>query len=135
MAINSCVFVGRLTADIEPRCTQSSVAVCNFTIAVDRQYRKDEERLTDWIDCVAWRGTAGFVSKYFHKGDMIAVIGKMQTRNWEDQNGNKRKSTECVVDEVSFVGGRNNNASSEQKVDELVIEEPASEESKDDLPF
>ena len=146
MSINVCSIMGRLTADVELRSTQSSVSVCNFCVAVDRQYKKDEERLTDWIDCVAWRGTAEFVSKYFKKGDPIAVIGKIQTRNWEDQNGNKRKSTEIVVDEVSFVGSKRDNTQLAENKAENTSEENYSEDQADipenvadiadkDLPF
>jgi len=132
MAINSCVFLGRLSADIELRHTQSDVPVCNFTIAVDRKYKKDEERITDWIDCVAWRGTAEFVSKYFHKGDWIAVHGAMQTRIWEDQQGNKRKNTELVLDDLSFAGSKRESGSpvsNEYKDGDITVT------SDDDIPF
>lgn len=135
MAINECIIMGRLTADVELRSTQSGVSVCNFTVAVDRQYKKDEERITDWIDCVAWRGTADFIAKYFHKGDMIAVVGSVQTRNWEDQQGNKRKSTELVVNNVSFAGSKiqDNRGSSEVNVNNNSENETNLSES--DLPF
>ena len=81
MAINSTVIVGRLTRDPEVKQTQSGISVCNFTLAVDRQYKSGDERLTDFIDCVAWRHTADFLGKYFSKGDPVGVTGHIQTRN------------------------------------------------------
>lgn len=132
MAINECVIMGRLTADVELRSTQSGVSVCNFTVAVDRQYKKDEERITDWIDCVAWKGTAEFIEKYFHKGDMIAVVGSVQTRNWEDQNGNKRKSTELIVDNVSFAGNKREMGNT---VTTTASNDDSGVTADDDIPF
>ena len=100
--LNTVVIMGRLTADPELKTTQIGVSVCSFTLAVDR-YSK-EERKTDWVDVVAWRQTAEFICKYFTKGSMIAVTGSIQTRNWEDKQGNKRKAVEVVAREVSFCG-------------------------------
>ena len=89
--MNKCMLVGRITRDPEMRQTQSGVAVANFTVAVDRRFKnKDGEYDTDFISCVVWRSTAEFVSKYFRKGDPIAVVGSVQTRSWEDDTGNKR---------------------------------------------
>ena len=91
--INCAVITGRLTADAELKSTASGVSVTSFTVAVDRNYQKQgEEKQTDFITVVAWRNTAEFISKYFKKGSMIAVQGSIQTRNYEDKNGNKRKS-------------------------------------------
>ena len=101
---NVVAIMGRLTADPELKHTQSGVAVTSFTLAVDR-YAK-EERKTDWVDVVAWRQTAEFICKYFTKGQMIAVTGSIQTRNWEDKQGNKRKAVEIVAREVSFCGSK-----------------------------
>lgn len=107
MALNIAAFAGRLGADPELRHTQSDTAVTSFAIAVDRNYcKKGDERQTDWIDCVAWRGTAEFICKYFRKGQMIAVDGSMQTRTYEDKNGNKRKAVELVISNVNFCGSR-----------------------------
>lgn len=103
--LNNVVLMGRLTAEPEPRKTPNDISTTRFTIAVDRNYAKQgQERQTDWIDCVAWRQTADFICKYFHKGSMIAVTGSIQTRNYEDKQGNKRKSVEVIIDEASFCG-------------------------------
>lgn len=105
--LNCAVIMGRLTADPELRTTANGTSVTSFTVAVDRAYaRQGEERQTDFINVVAWRQTAEFVTRYFHKGSMIAVQGSIQTRNWEDKNGNKRTSVEIVADNVSFCGSK-----------------------------
>ena len=105
--LNTAAIMGRLVADPELKHTSSGVAVTSFTLAVDRNYAKPgEERQTDWIDVVAWRGTAEFICKYFTKGRMIAVTGFLQTRSWEDKNGSKRKVTELVAQQVSFCGDK-----------------------------
>ena len=96
--LNVAVVMGRLTADPELRHTASGLSVTSFTLAVDRNYSKaGTERQTDWIDVVAWRQTAEFVCKYFTKGQMMAVNGTIQTRSYEDKNGNKRKAVEIVA--------------------------------------
>lgn len=97
--LNKCVLLGRLTKDPELRTTQSGVAVTSFTLAVDRGYKKDE---TDFINIVAWRGTAEFVSKWFLKGQLVAVSGRLQVRSYEDRDGQKRTATEVVADECFF---------------------------------
>ena len=105
--INNVVLMGRLTAVRELKTTQSGISTVRFSVAVERRYNKQgEERQTDFVDCVAWRHTAEFVSKYFNKGSMIAVEGSIQTRNYEDKNGNKRKAVEVQVDNVSFCGSK-----------------------------
>ena len=101
--LNKSIAMGRFTADPELKTTGSGTPVCSFTLACDRDYKpKEGERETDWIDCVAWRGTAEFVSKYFVKGRLAVVEGRIQTRTYEDKNGNKRKATELVADNVYF---------------------------------
>lgn len=110
--INNVVLMGRLVATPELRNTQTGVAVLSFTIAVDRSFAKaGEQRQADFIDCVAWRNTAEFISKYFQKGSMIAITGSIQTRNYEDKSGNKRKATEIVVDQASFCGSKSEGGS------------------------
>ena len=105
--INSVVIMGRLTYEPELRATPSGVSVVRFQVAVDRNYQKaGEERKTDFIDCTAWRQTAEFVCKYFHKCSMIAVEGSLQTDNYTDQNGEKRKSVQLVASQVSFCGSK-----------------------------
>lgn len=100
--LNKAILMGRLTAEPELRQTQSNIPVTSFTLAVDRSYSRGEQKQTDFIDIVAWRSTAEFVSKWFHKGMLVAVTGRIQVRSWEDAQGNKRRSTEVVADEVFF---------------------------------
>ena len=110
--LNVAAIMGRLTADPELRHTQNDIAVTSFTVAVDRSYaRAGTERQTDFIDVVAWRHTAEFVCKYFQKGSMIAVTGSIQTRNYEDRQGNKRKAFEIVASDVSFTGSKRESGS------------------------
>ena len=105
--LNTAAVMGRLTADPELKHTPSGVAVTSFTLAVDRNYTKPgEERQTDWINVVAWRGAAEFICKYFTKGRMIAVSGSLQTRIWEDKNGSKHKAVELVAKQISFCGDK-----------------------------
>ena len=105
--LNCAVIMGRLVADPELRTTTSGISVISFRVAVDRNFvRQGEERQADFIDVVAWRQTAEFVSRYFRKGSMIAVQGSIQTRNYEDRNGNKRTAVEIVADNVSFCGSK-----------------------------
>ena len=106
--LNNAVIMGRLVADPELRTTGSGISVTSFTVAVDRRFnRQGEDRQADFIDIIAWRQTAEFVCKYFRKGSMIAIQGYIQTRMYEDKNGNKRKAVEIVADNVSFCGSKN----------------------------
>ena len=102
--LNHITIMGRLTRDPELRRTGSGIAVASFTVAVDRDFSSKEggEKETDFIDCVAWRNTGEFVSKYFTKGRMIVVSGRLQIRNWNDKDGNKRRSAEVVADSCYF---------------------------------
>lgn len=101
--LNHIVLMGRLTRDPELRRTGSGIAVASFTLAVDRDFTaQGAERETDFVDIVAWRNTAEFVSKYFTKGRMAVVSGRLQIRNWTDKEGNKRRSAEVVADNVYF---------------------------------
>ena len=102
--LNKAILVGRLTKDPELRSTQSGVSVVTFTVAVTRSYaRQGEERQTDFINCVAFRNTADFISRYFAKGNMIGVDGSIQTRTWDDQEGKRHWVTEVIVNEAHFV--------------------------------
>ena len=108
--LNKIILMGRLTRDPELRRTQSGTAVASFTLAVDRDYKpQDGERETDFIDIVAWRGTAEFVSKYFTKGRMAVVEGRLQMEDWTDKDGNKRRSAEVVADNLYFGDSRRDN--------------------------
>ena len=101
--LNHITVMGRFTKDPELRRTGSGVAVTSFTVAVDRDFKeKDGNKETDFINCVAWRGTGEFVEKYFHKGSMAVVSGRLQNRTWTDKDGNKRTSAEIVADNVYF---------------------------------
>ena len=102
--LNHIVIMGRLTRDPELRRTGSGIAVASFTVAVDRDFggRDGGEKETDFIDCVAWRQTGEFVSKYFTKGRMAVVSGRLQIRSWTDKDGNKRRTAEVVADNVYF---------------------------------
>ena len=101
--LNKVIIMGRLARDPELRRTQSGVSVTSFRIACDRDFKSQSgEKETDWIDVVAWRNTAEFVSKYFTKGRMAIVEGRLQTRDWTDKDGNKRTAVEVVADNVYF---------------------------------
>ena len=112
--LNHIVLMGRLTRDPELRRTGSGLAVVSFSLAVDRDFgnRETGDRETDFIDVVAWRNTAEFVSKYFTKGRMAVVSGRLQIRNWTDKEGNKRRSAEVVADNVYFGDSKRDNQDS-----------------------
>lgn len=141
--LNVAVLMGRLVADPELKSTQNGVEVCSFRIAVDRSYAKQgEERKADFIDVVAWRQTAAFVCNYFRKGQMIAVQGEIQTRNYEDKNGNKRTAVEVVASSVSFCGskaetgaGTEGGAAAQAPTGNLNIGFDEIEDDDEDLPF
>jgi single-strand DNA-binding protein len=111
--LNKVVLMGRLTADPEMRATKQGTPVGSFTLAVNRRTKPDEQQVADFLDIVVWGKTAEFVKRYFSKGQQVAVAGRIQSRMWEDQNGNKRKSVEIVAEEVHFAepkrqqGGQN----------------------------
>ena len=111
--LNHIVIMGRLTRDPELRYTQSQTPVASFTVAVDRDFggRDGGEKQTDFIDCVAWRQTGEFVSKYFHKGSMIVVSGRLQSRKWQDREGNNRTNWEIQADNVYFGESRSSSGS------------------------
>ncbi len=111
--LNHIVLMGRLTRDPELRRTGSGVAVASFTLAVDRDFAaQGAEKETDFVDIVAWRNTAEFVSRYFTKGRMAVVTGRLQIRNWTDKEGNKRRSAEVVADNVYFGDSKRDGAAS-----------------------
>ncbi|MDD6175214.1 MAG: single-stranded DNA-binding protein [Firmicutes bacterium] len=146
--LNSVVMMGRLTADPELRTTPNGVSVCSFTIAVDRPHqRSGAERVTDFFDCVAWRSNAEFVSRYFHKGNLICVQGYMTVRPYQDKNGNNRRAYEIVVDAAHFVESKRDAAASAAPAPAAQNNAPAAAYSSgdagdfveipgdDDLPF
>lgn len=136
--LNKAILVGRLTADPELRQTPSGVSVTSFTVAVNRTYQKDkDEQQTDFIDVTAWRGTAEFICRYFAKGNAIGIDGSIQTRNYTDKNGNKRKAVEVLASNVTFVESKNRQLDAEIQEPLQVSEtEFTSLEANDgDLPF
>lgn len=111
--LNVVALMGRLTADPELRTTPSGVSVCRFTLAVDRNYAKaGTERQADFINCIAWRQTAEFVSKYFVKGQLMALDGSIQTGSYTDTNGNKRYTFEVLANNINFTGDRRDGGAS-----------------------
>ncbi|MBE6761681.1 MAG: single-stranded DNA-binding protein [Ruminococcaceae bacterium] len=100
--LNVVVLSGRLTADPELKTTANGISVCSFSIAVERRFKSGEERQSDFINIVTWRSSAEFVSKYFKKGQMIAIRGSIQTRRYQDKDGNNRTAFEVVADDVQF---------------------------------
>lgn len=135
---NRAIIVGRFTADPELKTTPSGVEVCSFTLAVDRQFKSQSgEKQTDFINCVAWRKTAEFISRFFQKGSAALVEGSIQVRPYTDKNGNKRSATEIVADNVRFVESK---GSGGQKPDAGYASKPAGDdfteiEDDGDLPF
>lgn len=109
---NRVILMGRLTADPELRKTASDLSVTSFTLAVDRNYGKGADRQTDFINCVAWRQTAEFISRYFSKGRLMAVEGSIQVRNYTDKNDNKRQAVEVLVDQAFFADSKNSSNTS-----------------------
>lgn len=139
--LNCAILMGRLVADPELKTTANNVSVTSFRIAVDRDFQKQgEERQADFIDIVAWRQTADFVTRYFRKGSMIAVKGAIQTRSYEDKQGNKRTAVEVVADTVSFCGSKAESGTAAPSFPPVVVgskPDVAFEDVEDDesLPF
>lgn len=129
--MNDVKLIGRLTADVELKQTPNGILVSTFTIAVERPHTKD---VTDFINCVAWRNTAEFISRWFHKGDKIGVSGVLTQRRYEDKNGNNRSVYEVVIDYAEFCGAKQKE---EQTEPETENKEPNFENIPDDgdLPF
>ena len=130
--LNHITLMGRLTRDPELRYTQSGTAVASFTLAVDRDFASKEggERQTDFIDVVAWRQTGEFVSKYFQKGSMAVVTGRLQIRDWQDKEGNKRISTEIIAEEFDFADSKKDTEEVQERTTEHI-----NLDDSDVLPF
>lgn len=132
--LNHIVLQGRLCADPELRHTPSGVAVASVSVACDRDRKQEDgSRETDFIDLVAWRGTAEFLSRYFRKGDMVLAEGRMQIRNWTDKEGNKRRSAEVQAAQLYFGSAKTGNRSGETAVAPQEIREL--DEDDGNLPF
>ena len=130
--MNIIAIKGRLVRDPEIRQTQSGVSVTNITVAVDRSYSAGGEKQTDFFDCVFWRQGAEFVSKYFKKGKEIIVTGEMQSRKWQDKDGNNRISWEIQNAHAEFCGGKGENTQQEKQ---NVSDYSAVDDSSEDIPF
>lgn len=127
--LNHVVLQGRMVRDAELRRTQSGTAVASFSVAVEQDYTgQDGKRGVDFINCVAWKGTGEFIEKYFTKGDMILVSGRLSVRGYTDKDGNKRTATEVVVTSANFCGKREEKAPREQQFEAVDVEDG-------DLPF
>ena len=150
--LNRVVLMGRLTRDPELRRTQAGIAVTSFTLAVDRAYvAKGEERQADFFDVTCWRQTAEFTAKWFHKGQLVAVAGRLQQRKWQDKDGNNRISVEVVADEAHFAERKQDSPSGGEGYSvpphaddtpppqQPILNAPSSfaelEDDEDDLPF
>ena len=108
---NRVIIGGRLTSDVELKTTPSGTYVTTFSIAVNRKRSKDGEQQSDFINCAAFKERAELISKYFRKGSSICIVGEIQTRKWQDNNGNNRYATEVIVNEVNFVDSKSDNPS------------------------
>lgn len=136
--LNKIIIMGRLVRDPEPRRTQSGTAVTSFRLAVDRDYKaEDGSKQADFFDVVAWRSTAEFVSKYFSKGRMAVVDGRLQSRPWTDKEGNKRVAIEIVADSVYFGDSKRSESDTADEPAPGWDQEPKelSDEERGDLPF
>ena len=135
--LNRIIVMGRMTRDPELRRTNSGTAVASFTVAVDRDFKSQSgEKETDFIDVVAWRNTAEFASKYFSKGRMAVVEGRLQIRDWTDKDGNKRRSAEIVADSVYFGDSKRDGGDTVQSEPQSGPQSGFSEVEDDgDLPF
>ncbi|MBP3321200.1 MAG: single-stranded DNA-binding protein [Clostridia bacterium] len=145
---NKVILGGRLTAEPELKQTPNGTPVVSFSVAVNRRVAKGAEQKTDFINCVAWRQTAEFISRYFHKGSCICIVGNIQVRSWTDQNNQKRYATEVIVDEANFVDSASENRGGQSAGynpyagDQGGFASPAEDashfeqvENEDDLPF
>lgn len=138
--MNKCILVGRLTSDPEIRTTPSGVAVCKFTVAVQRRFKESNgERKADFLTCIAWRQSAEYVSKYASKGTMVEVAGSIQNRSYDAQDGSKRTVTEIIVDEVKAYGnaqsGAGNNDDAVQRAQEVFGADMVEVEDEEEQPF
>lgn len=129
---NKVIIGGRLTADVELKTTQSGVSVTSFSIAVNR---KGADKKTDFIDVIAWRQTAEFISRYFRKGSSICIVGNLQKREWTDKNGQKRYATEVIAEEASFVDSKSDGSSAVPDANIPADADMQEVALDDDLPF
>ena len=129
--MNKVILMGRLARDPELQQTPQGTALCRCTIAVDRRFSKDGQRQADFISCTAWRQTAEFICKFFKKGSMIAVVGNIQTRSWDGQDGKKQYATDVIIDEAYFTGSKAESGTGGG----FSQPSPAAPTSQNDVPF
>ena len=142
--MNKVVLLGRLTKDPETKTTNNDVTITRYTLAVNRPWKKDGEQQADFINCIAWRKTGEFIARYFQKGSMIAVVGSIQSRSWDGNDGKKQYATEVIVDEAYFTGSKSESSTggntdlSDSGLDDLNSqygEDFATIGDEEDLPF
>lgn len=136
--MNKAILLGRLTKDPELRTTSNNVSVCSFTLAIDRPYKNARgERETDFIPCVCWRQTAEFAARYFRKGERMALVGSIQPRHWDDEEGQRHYVTEVVADEVYFADARREQRSEQDGRERKPVDDDFMPAANDDtsLPF
>ena len=132
MVDNKVILIGRLTKDVELKTTPNGKPVCNFILAVNKPYNKENDHPeASWVDCVVWNKQAEFLSKYFSKGNRVGICGHINTRSWEDKDGNKRKTTEVIVEEIGFIDKKSDN-NNDNNNDDGVIATPNDD---DELPM
>lgn len=132
---NVVILTGRLTADPELKTTQSGISVTNFSIAVDRKVKSSDEKHTDFINIVAWRQTAEFITKYFSKGSMIGIEGSIQTRKYQDKDGNNRTAFEIVTNNVQFIESKKSSSEEKTVSDNLQNANFVEIDPEGELPF
>lgn len=131
--MNKVIIMGRLTKDCELRTTNTGKDVANFTVAVDRRAKKGEDKQADFIDCVAWGQSAVFVNQYFHKGDGIALEGRLECRKWQDKDGNNRYSWEVITEQIYFPVSSGRRSEQAETAESTFTELP--EGADGELPF
>ena len=133
--MNKVELIGRLTKEPEIKLTQNQTQFCNFTLAVDRRFKDaNGNRQTDFINCIAWKQTAVFIQKYFHKGNRIGVVGSIQIRSFDDENGNKKFITEVLIEEAEFVESQPAQEQPQSQPEPQNQAQPA-QETSGELPF
>ena len=131
--MNRAILMGRLTKEVEMRQTPDGVSVARFTLAVNRRFAKEGQQQADFINCVAWRQTGEFIARYFQKGSMIAVIGSIQSRSWDGQDGKKQYATEVNVEEAYFTGEKSESAGQHNQTPQNYNQAPQQQGFGDDF--
>ena len=133
--LNNVTLMGRITHTPELKQTTNGTSVITFQLAVDRRFKSGTEKITDFLDCVAWQQTAEFIARYFAKGDMLAVVGELQTREYEGRDGSKKKAVEVIVSQASFCGKKESGGDQIEAKTEKPAVQTSIDIDDDDLPF